>query len=73
MEGALLTSRPALAQADYLKDQTTGDIVWPPDAQLQCRTLPWTYAVVAVEEKEASTRVAPLSSSGVRQPTIPAL
>lgn len=39
-------------QIEYLKDQTTGEIVWPPDAQLGCHPLPWSYAVVAVEEKE---------------------
>lgn len=42
-----------LAQIEYLKDKTTGDIVWPPDAQLHCHPLPWSYAVIAVEEKEA--------------------
>eukprot|EP00904_Undaria_pinnatifida_P007369 jgi/Undpi1/3762/HiC_scaffold_16.g07131.m1 len=42
---------PMHVKVDYLKDQTTGDIVWPPDAQMKCHTLPWRYAVVAVEEK----------------------
>ncbi|CAM9633076.1 unnamed protein product [Hapterophycus canaliculatus] len=44
---------PAHIKIEYLKDQTTGDIVWPPDAQLHCHPLPWSYSVVAVEEKEA--------------------
>ncbi|CAM9669143.1 unnamed protein product [Scytosiphon promiscuus] len=44
---------PARIKIEYLKDQTTGDIVWPPDAQLHCHPLPWSYSVVAVEEKEA--------------------
>ena len=43
---------PTFGQIGYLKDQTAGDIVWPPDAQLNCHPLPWTYAVIAVEEQE---------------------
>ncbi|CAM9720967.1 unnamed protein product [Ectocarpus sp. 6 AP-2014] len=44
---------PEHVKIEYLKDQTTGDIVWPPHAQMHCHPLPWNYAVVAMEEKEA--------------------
>lgn len=44
-------------QIDYLKERTTGDIVWPPDAQLRCYPLPSSYAVVRVEERQVRPRV----------------
>ncbi|CAM9884564.1 unnamed protein product [Pylaiella littoralis] len=44
---------PEHIKIGYLKDKSTGDIVWPPDAQLNCHPLPWSYAVIAVEEREA--------------------
>eukprot|EP00903_Cladosiphon_okamuranus_P013542 g12614.t1 len=47
---------PAHVKIEYLKDQTTGDIVWPPDAQMHCQPPPWSYAVIAVEEKQVVDR-----------------
>ncbi|CBN76999.1 MORN domain repeat containing protein [Ectocarpus siliculosus] len=47
---------PEHVKIEYLKDQTTGDIVWPPHAQMHCHPLPWNYAVVAMEEKEVIDR-----------------
>eukprot|EP00752_Nemacystus_decipiens_P009142 g8165.t1 len=44
---------PAHLKIEYLKDLTTGDIVWPPDAQMSCHPPPWSYAAVAVEEQQA--------------------
>lgn len=38
-------------QIEYLKDQFSGDIVWPADAQMECQSTPSSYAVIAVEER----------------------
>ncbi|CAN0074684.1 unnamed protein product [Ascophyllum nodosum] len=42
---------PMHAKINYLKEQTIGDIVWPADAQMKCRPSPWSYVVIAVEER----------------------